>query len=112
MRSSTDRGASVARALVPLFAALSALTLSACMTVGPDFKPPAPVSTAAGYAMDGETTPPGVSLSPDVRAAGPWWQAFGSPALDQVERLALAESPSVAAARASLERFQAGVREA
>jgi NodT family efflux transporter outer membrane factor (OMF) lipoprotein len=89
-----------------------ALALAACTTVGPDFAPPAPVSPAAGYAMAGEVPPPGVRLDPDVRTAGPWWQAFGSPTLDEVVRQALADSPSVAEARAKLERYQAAEREA
>ena len=38
--------------------AASALTLSGCTTVGPDFKPPPAPSAAAGYAMAGETQPP------------------------------------------------------
>ena len=87
------------------------LALSACTTVGPDFAPP-PVDAPAGYAMAGDAPAPGVVLSPDVRLAGPWWQAFGSPALDEVMKLALADSPSVAAARAKLERYQAAEREA
>ena len=88
------------------------LTLAACTTVGPDFKAPQPDSSLTGYAMAGEVAPTGVSLSPEVRSAGPWWQAFGSPALDEVMRLALADSPSVAEARAKLERYQAAEREA
>jgi outer membrane protein TolC len=51
-----------------------------------------------------------VRLSPDVRAAGPWWQAFGSPELDGAIRQALADSPTIAAARATLERSQAQAR--
>ncbi|HQT53206.1 MAG: efflux transporter outer membrane subunit [Phenylobacterium sp.] len=93
-------------------ASAAALALAACTTVGPDFQTPAPVSTAPGYAMAGEQPPPGVRLDPDARMAGPWWQAFGSPALDGVVRLALADSPSVAEARAKLERYQAAQQEA
>src|SRR5690349_22041527 len=62
--------------------------------------------------MAGEAAPPNVSLSPEVRSAGPWWRAFGSPALDAVMRQALADSPTVAEARAKLERYQAAEREA
>lgn len=97
-----------------LCAAVASLgvAISACTTVGPDFQPPAPDSRLAGYAMTGEPPAPGVVLSPDVRAAGPWWQAFRSPALDEVIGLALADSPTVAAALAKLERYKAAEREA
>ena len=86
----------------------SALALTACATVGPNFKTPeGPKGAAAqGYAMAGDIAAPGVRLSPDTRAAGPWWQAFGSPELDGAIRQALADSPSVAEARATLEKAQ------
>jgi NodT family efflux transporter outer membrane factor (OMF) lipoprotein len=96
-----------------LFAAsASALALAACTTVGPNFKAPAAPSGAAAssYAMAGDATPSGVQLSPEVRAAGPWWQAFGSPELDAAIRQGLAGSPTVAQARATLERAQAQLR--
>ncbi len=89
-----------------LLAAASALALSACAAVGPDFKAPA-APTGAGYAMAGDAPAPGVRLSPDPRAAGPWWQAFGSPALDGAIRQALADSPTLAEARAKLEKAEA-----
>jgi len=90
----------------------SALTLGACATVGPNFKPPAPPAgpAAAGYAMAGDAVPTGVRLSPEARIAGPWWQAFGSPELDAAIRQALADSPSIAEARATLEKTQAQAR--
>ncbi len=91
---------------------VTALALSACTTVGPNFKASeGPMgSAAAGYVMAGDAVAPGVRLSPDVRAAGPWWQAFGSPELDHVIRQALADSPSIAQARASLDKAQAEAR--
>ncbi len=92
-----------------LFAAAAALALSACAAVGPDFKPPATPQGAAGagFAMAGDPAAPGVRLDPAQRSAGPWWQAFGSPELDQVVRQALADSPSIAEATATLQRAQA-----
>lgn len=86
----------------------SALALSACATVGPNFKAPEGPKgpAAAGYAMAGDAVPSGVQLSPDARVAGPWWQAFGSPELDAAIRQALADSPSIAEARATLEKAQ------
>jgi NodT family efflux transporter outer membrane factor (OMF) lipoprotein len=90
-------------------AALGALALSACAAVGPNFKPPEPPKGAAGggFAMAGDAPAPGVRLDPAQRAAGPWWQAFGSPELDEVVRRALADSPSVAEAAATLQRAEA-----
>jgi NodT family efflux transporter outer membrane factor (OMF) lipoprotein len=87
-------------------ASVSALALSACATVGPNFKTPEGPA-AAGYAMAGDAAAPGVRLTPDARAAGPWWQAFGSPELDQSVRQALADSPTVAEATATLQSAQA-----
>src|SRR5258706_9258737 len=97
------------RPLRLLAASASALVLGACATVGPNFKTPEGPKgpAAAGYAMAGDAVAPGVRLSPDARAAGPWWQAFGSPELDKAIRQALADSPSVAEARATLEKAQA-----
>jgi NodT family efflux transporter outer membrane factor (OMF) lipoprotein len=90
----------------------SALALTACAAVGPNFRAPQGPkgAAAAGYAMAGDAVAPGVRLSPDARAAGPWWQAFGSPELDGAIRQALADSPSVAEARATLEKAQAQAR--
>jgi NodT family efflux transporter outer membrane factor (OMF) lipoprotein len=92
-----------------ILAAASALALAACTTVGPTFKAPEPPAGPAGasYAMAGDAAAPGVRMSPDARTAGPWWQAFGSPELDSTIRQALADSPSLAEARATLERTQA-----
>ena len=95
--------------LVRLAAAASVLALGACAAVGPNFKPPAPPAGAAGsdYAMTGDIPAPGVSLSPDLRPAGPWWQAFGSPELDATVRQALTDSPTLAEATATLQRARA-----
>ena len=82
--------------------------LSACTTVGPDFRSPTPPgSDATGYAMPGDPASPVVRLEPASRVAGPWWQVFQSPELDQVMALALANSPTLAEANATLQRAQA-----
>jgi NodT family efflux transporter outer membrane factor (OMF) lipoprotein len=88
--------------------AASALALSACATVGPNFNTPEPPkgAAAAGYAMPGDAPAVGARLTPESRAAGPWWQAFGSADLDRVVREALADSPTLAEANATLERAQ------
>lgn len=83
-----------------------AALLTGCATVGPDFL--APQAAAPGsYGMSGDAVPRGVSMSPDAREGGAWWTAFGSPALDQTVRQALAASPDVAEAAATLQRAQA-----
>ncbi|THD79264.1 MAG: efflux transporter outer membrane subunit [Phenylobacterium sp.] len=94
------------RLLRTLALSASGLTLAACATVGPSFNTPAAPTgaAAAGYAMAGDAAAPGVRLSPDARAAGPWWQAFGSADLDRVVREALTNSPTVTEANATLER--------
>jgi NodT family efflux transporter outer membrane factor (OMF) lipoprotein len=105
---------SLSNRLRTLLAAASALALAACQTVGPEFQHPADPKGArgAGYAMAGDPIAAGISLSPDARTAGPWWQTFGSPELDQAIRTALADSPTLAAANATLERAQAEARAA
>ena len=84
-----------------------AVLMAGCTTVGPNFTRPDAASAPAGYAMAGDPVPAGVRLDPDGRVAGPWWTAFGSDALDQTIRLALAQSPDVERARAVLDRSQA-----
>jgi len=85
------------------------LVLGACTTVGPNFKRPEPPAgaTSESYAMAGDPQPAGVAISPDARAAGPWWEAFGSPELNAVVRQALADSPTLAEATATLARTRA-----
>jgi NodT family efflux transporter outer membrane factor (OMF) lipoprotein len=98
-----------ARPLPLLASTAAALALSACAAVGPNFKSPPPPTGAAGagYAMAGDKPPEGAALAPEARAAGPWWQAFGSPALDQAVRESLRDSPTVAEAVATLQRARA-----
>ena len=90
-------------------ASASVLALTACTTVGPNFKTPdAPKgAAAAGYAMAGDPAASGARLDPAARAAGPWWTAFGSPDLDRTIRGALADSPTLAEADATLQKAQA-----
>jgi len=97
------------RSLRRFAATASALALSACATVGPNFKTPeGPKGPAAsGYAMAGDAAAPGVRLTPEARVAGSWWQAFGSPELDGAVREALAANPTVAEANANLSKAQA-----
>ena len=83
-----------------------ALALSACAAVGPNFQRPA-APTTPGYAAAQDSAPAGVSLTPEARAAGPWWQVLGSPELDAAIRQALADSPTVAEAAATLQKANA-----
>lgn len=80
-------------ALVPL------LLTSGCMTVGPNFKAPAPPSAKAGYATDGGSRA-ALAEGPDAR----WWTAFGSQQLDAFVAQALTGNHSLAASRATLEK--------
>ncbi len=82
-------------------AALAALTLSACATVGPEFQVPA-VPTTAGYAMQGDAASKVPQISASADDAGGWWQAFGSTDLDRVVRQALTDSPTLVQADAAL----------
>jgi NodT family efflux transporter outer membrane factor (OMF) lipoprotein len=86
--------------------AMAAAGLAACTTVGPDFRAPA-APTAAGYAMTGDAAPAGLALSPDAPVSREWWSVFGSPKLSAVMGEALAGSPSLAEAEATLARSQA-----
>ncbi|MFN9848957.1 MAG: efflux transporter outer membrane subunit [Alphaproteobacteria bacterium] len=86
-----------------------ALATGACTTVGPNFETPAPPqgAAAAGYAMTGDATPPGVRLDAAASPAGPWWRVLGLVGLDEVMQLALANNQGLAEANAALERAQA-----
>jgi NodT family efflux transporter outer membrane factor (OMF) lipoprotein len=93
------------RAGAPRAAAFVLMTasLAACAAVGPNFKSP-DAPKASGYAMAGDQAPAIAALTPDSRAAGPWWEALGSPALNDVMSQALAGNQTVAAADATLQR--------
>ncbi|OYU69838.1 MAG: RND transporter [Alphaproteobacteria bacterium PA2] len=82
------------------------LSLGGCATVGPDHAPPAaPVATT--YPMQGDARATSLTLSPNARQAGAWWTPLGSPALDEVMRLALKDNPTIEEANAVLARAQA-----
>ncbi len=87
----------------PLLALPLALSLGACAVVGPNFQRP-PVPGANQYAMAGDAAPSAARMAPEARSAGAWWQALGSAELDRTIRQALASSPSIAEADATLQR--------
>jgi NodT family efflux transporter outer membrane factor (OMF) lipoprotein len=100
------------RRLAALAASISlAALLAGCATVGPDFaRPEAP--KASGYAMQGDPVPAEARLDAATAASGPWWTAFGSPALDAVIRQAVADSPTLTEADATLGQAQSALAQA
>lgn len=76
------------------------LALAAC-AVGPDFKRPAPSSTA-GYAMAGDDVPASTRVALGETVRQDWWSAFRAPALDGLMRQALAGDPSLRSTDAAL----------
>lgn len=97
------------------FAALAAsaglaVLAAACTTVGPNFAQPDAVKTPA-YATKGEAAPVEARLD-GAPAAGSWWTAFGSPALDATIRQALADSPTLAEADATLRQSRSALAQA
>ncbi|HXU45515.1 MAG TPA: TolC family protein [Thermoanaerobaculia bacterium] len=81
---------------LPGFAVAAAVSLSACTTLGPEYKRPE-VALPSGYSQ-----PTFAGAVPDA-----WWTAFGDPALDRLEREALAANQDVAAAAARVEEARA-----
>lgn len=93
---------------------LAALLLVAC-AVGPDFERPASPEPAAYTA---EPTPAVMApatgegeqrLKLAQELSAQWWELFRSPPLDEVVTKALADSPSLAAARATLAQARESV---
>ncbi|MDN0075195.1 efflux transporter outer membrane subunit [Crenobacter sp. SG2303] len=92
---------------------LVSVALAGC-AAGPDFTPPAGPVTHSYLpgGQPGETVaaggPGGVAQHFDTAADVPdqWWTLFRSPALDRLVRVALADSPTLAEARAKLVQAQ------
>lgn len=87
-----------------------ALLLSGCK-LGPDVMspkaPPAEHYTAQSERVPGEASPETEGAPPQqvafgAKVAADWWRLFHSPALDAVVKQALADSPTIAEARATL----------
>ncbi|MET7016231.1 efflux transporter outer membrane subunit [Uliginosibacterium flavum] len=87
-----------------LLSASLLVLLSACISVGPDYRKPAPVLPSQWYAAQ--------SGSARGSLAG-WWQLFDDPALTHLIDLALASSPDLRTAQAKLReaRARTGVAE-
>ena len=98
-----------ARRLVRLLAAFIATVLAGC-AVGPDFRRPAPpvVASYTPEALPTETAEAKVAggasqrFAPGEEIPAQWWALFRSEALDRLIRQALADSPTLAAAQATL----------
>lgn len=79
----------------------AAAALAGCAAVGPDFARPH-ASAAAGYAGRGDRAPAGPRIVSADPPAGAWWLNFGAPELDATMRQALADSPGLDEADATL----------
>lgn len=93
---------------------LSSAALTGCAAVGPDFKEPA-APGVSGYTRDQQvagTVSTSVELggkqsfAPAQAVASDWWKAFGSAKLDGLVQQALNNSPTLAAAEATLRQAQ------
>ncbi|MBE3605117.1 efflux transporter outer membrane subunit [bacterium] len=107
-----------ARAHRELFAALAFAVVLAGCAVGPDFVRPAPPGVTAYTPKRAPTafTPsgnePAQHLVSGQAIPAAWWGVFRSAALDSVVRQAIVASPTLEAARATLEQAQQTVLEA
>jgi len=93
----------------PILAGIGLLALGCA--VGPTFQPPAPPQAAQygpGPQPGSTAAAQGVAQAfvPGAVVPAQWWTGFQSPELDQRVRQALAQSPTLAQARAALVRAQ------
>lgn len=92
--------------------------LTACKAMGPDFAAPAPPAQTGYSRFDpvradaGDTEPAQriTTAAPAADASPPrWWRAFASPALEALVEEALARSPTIEAAEATLAQAREAV---
>ena len=91
----------------------AAATLAGCGAFGPSRTPPtlpmpdhyaaSAVGAPSGTATASAASPAPTQAVAPVRPVPQWWQAFGSPTLDDLVSEGLDHSPSLAAARSTLE---------
>ena len=82
--------------------AAATLVLAAC-AAGPDYKRP-PLEMPVAWKIE---APFREGAPNDLATKGPWWLRFGDPQLDALERRALGDSPTLAAANARLTQARA-----
>jgi NodT family efflux transporter outer membrane factor (OMF) lipoprotein len=85
-------------------ACVTAALLAGC-AAGPEYRKPAPEMPAA-WTLE---APWRASRPDDAVLRGPWWQRFGDPELDALERRALDNSPTLALAGARLAQAQSAL---
>ncbi|RCS29980.1 histidine kinase [Rhodanobacter denitrificans] len=95
---------------IRLLACFVAIPLIAGCAVGPDYQRPALPTTDAYLRGPLPATVGGTGdsqrLLPGAQASAAWWQAFGSPQLDELVARALAHNPSIDGAQAALREAQ------
>ncbi len=98
----------LSRSLAWRIIGLAAAAALASCAVGPDFHQPNPPDTS-GYLHPSSDTAPVQpqaqdvqNISPGAELAGEWWRLFHSAQLDEVVRAAIAASPTLVAANATL----------
>lgn len=89
------------------FALCASAALTACTTVGPDYQPVIPETSAKAELMG--TT--GSAFTPDM-PPGDWWRLYDDPRLDTLVADALAANTDLRVAAANLARARAVLREA
>lgn len=90
------------RTFLPLLLGASALTACAA---GPDYRPPAPPTTAAGAFMGAAS--PAVSTA---EADADWWRLYNDPLLDSLVQDALTANTDIRVAVSRLEKARAQLR--
>jgi NodT family efflux transporter outer membrane factor (OMF) lipoprotein len=85
-----------------LLAVSAAALVAGCAAVGPNYRPPAPPASTS-YAQAGDTANTGpMQTAVGETVVADWWTLFRSPQLDELIRQAIANNPTLAAARARL----------
>jgi len=91
--------------LAHMLALLAALGLPACITVGPDYAPPATEVPAEWHRFDPATQPAiATTETGDLRQ---WWQSLNDPLLTELVDEALQASPDLRSAQARLREARA-----
>ncbi|MCP3024513.1 efflux transporter outer membrane subunit [Cupriavidus basilensis] len=107
------RSVAVPRRRLLLEALVTLAALSGC-AVGPDFRPP-DASSAHGYAQTPMMLPPAGTadasqhLAPGKDVADQWWLLFQSPTLNDTVARAIADSPTLEAALATLDQARQAI---